>query len=101
MLTRSIKYDREQVFDLFLKYDDEQLHRVYIGKKNVTEEQFRDLELSLLYPNGKTITAQKYNDLMSLMEFIPRNYRRFYQTLRTNNSDKDYDYGSGDSDDEL
>lgn len=97
---RTITHDKEQLFDLFLKFDDELLRRVHIGKKSVTEENFRDTELSLLYPNGKTITKQKYDDLMALIEFIPQKYRAFYQKLRTKNSVKDFDFVSDDSDEE-
>ena len=64
------KHDREQALELYMKYGNEQLHQVHIGKKHVTEEQFRNVELSQLYPNDNTITQQKYKDLMVLMQFL-------------------------------
>lgn len=69
-------------------------------EKNVTEENFRDIELLFLYSNVKTITKQKFNDLMVLMDYVPQKYQSVYQKLRTNYSFKDYDFVSDDSDDE-
>lgn len=98
--TRTIKLDKEQLFYLYMFYDDELLRRVDIRKKNVTPQQFKETELSILYPHGNTITKAKYDDLMQLVTFIDPKHGPFYQQLRTNEVLNDYDFASGDSEDE-
>ncbi|XP_030761220.1 uncharacterized protein LOC115886267 [Sitophilus oryzae] len=98
---RQIRHDKEKLFDLCLKHDnDQELRCVNIARKGVSEEQFQNYEVSLLYPTGNVITQQKYDDLMALIKLIDPKYRPFYIKLRTTNENKDYDFASGDSDDE-
>lgn len=100
MKIRTIKLDKKNPFFLYILHDDGILHEVSIEKKNTTAEQFKDVKLSHLYPNGRTITNKKYEDLMQLVKYIDQKDKPFYQQLRTNVSTRDYDFASGDSDDE-
>ena len=42
------------------------------------------------YPNGKTISKAKYDDLMSLLPFVPEDYHAFYKSLLYDNTVVDY-----------
>lgn len=45
----------------------------------------------LLCPNGLEIPKNKYDDLQSLLQYLPSKYHRFYQTLKyTDKITKDY-----------
>lgn len=39
-------------------------------------------ELEQLYPNGVTISHEKYNDHMQLLQFIPPVQHEFYKNLK-------------------
>ncbi|XP_033229812.1 uncharacterized protein LOC117181350 isoform X2 [Belonocnema kinseyi] len=97
---RVLKHDKEQLFSVYMIDNDNILHRLNIAKKNITEQEFGDVKLSLLYLNGNTITKKKYEDLIELCKFIPQKYRHFYKNLRMNDLEKDFDLASGGESDE-
>lgn len=54
-------------------------------------------ETSTLYPGGRAISIQKYNDLMQLMKYVPAEKHDFFKNLKTDKSD-DYGFASDASD---
>lgn len=46
----------------------------------------------------RMITKKKYDDLMSLLKFIPSEYHYFYTQLKYEDADEDFGMASGDSD---
>lgn len=74
--------------------------RINISKKDVTVDDFLSSEMRQL--STRTITKKKYDDLISLLRFIPNEYHSFYKELKYKDDDKIDDFGlaSGDSDDE-
>ena len=42
-----------------------------------------NIELPLLYENGRSINVKKLDDIMSLLQFIPPLYHDFYKKLRS------------------
>lgn len=69
-------------------------------KKNTTP--FREIvKLNLLFTDGRAISKQKYDDLQSLLQYIPNEFHDFYTSLRyTNENDKDFALASRQSSDE-
>lgn len=62
---------------------------------------FCDINLNLLYPGGRPITKQKYDDLQTLLSLIPAEYHEFYRTLKyTESNNKDYALAIRQSSDE-
>lgn len=62
---------------------------------------FRSIKLDLLYPDGRAISKQKYDDLLSLLNYIPSDHHNFYKTLKhTQSSVKDYALASRQSSDD-
>lgn len=47
--------------------------------------------LNLLYPNGRSITKQKKQDLLHLLDYVPPLYHNFFKNLQVNNNNT-YDY---------
>ena len=43
-------------------------------------------DLILLWPNGKEIPQAKLNDLMSMLDLIPRDCHVFYKSLKGNDN---------------
>lgn len=54
--------------------------------------------LPILYPNGRPITKKKFNDLQSLLEYIPPDFHALYNELKYRDDDDDRDYALSTSD---
>lgn len=82
---REIKIEKCQPYSLFFKYshnDTDDYIEVDIkpkqkGKQNLTF----NLEMELLWPEGKPISPLKLNDIKSVMHLIPEVDQHFYKTL--------------------
>lgn len=98
---RRIVNNASDPFVLELEIDgDKNSKRINISKKGITIEEFIFSEVHQL-PN-RIITKKKYDDLKSLLKFIPSEYHKFYTQLKYKNDDDEEDFGlaSGDSDEE-
>lgn len=47
----------------------------------------RDVMLTTKYPNGRKIKKAKYEDIMSLMKFVPPVHQTFYGSLKSEHDD--------------
>lgn len=97
---RSMKYDINSPFTIFIENDLKEKYTVNFKKIGVTENDFKNTVLSYLYPNGNKITKAKYDDLMVLMKYIDEQHRQFYQNLEYFNNNKDFGLASGVSNSE-
>lgn len=99
---RSIIYDKEQLFTIFIRDDEGTRQVINIQKRGISEETFTEQNLSCLFPTGRKITRAKYFDLMSLKQYISIHKRPFYEALKYSNdgNDNDYALASGCSDNE-
>lgn len=85
-------------FSLYVKLkEDSSVHKIDLQKKNVTKVMFSDIALLHTSKNGREITKEKHDDLMSLLKFIPPKYHRFYQNLRGAEEVEDYGLASESS----
>ena len=48
-----------------------------------------NIELPVLYENGRSINVKKLDDIMSLLQFIPPLYHDFYKKLRSTEDSED------------
>lgn len=97
----SITYNRAEPFILHIKrYDDTTLD-IILRKQNV-HDQFSNIIMPKLYPNGRNISKIKYNDLQELIDQVPNKFRTFYGSFKYVNSnvDKDYVFSARESSDE-
>lgn len=100
---QKIIYNRHEPFMLHIKeYSpaDAPVISLSLGKRG-NESIFHEIELNLLYEDGRAITKQKYDDLQSLLQYIPSEYHEFYQTLKfTDKTRKDFELASRQSSDD-
>lgn len=89
---RPIRYLKNDIFTLYLNDSI----TVNIQKKFVDKKEFTEHKLPILWPNGRAINAQKFNDLMQLLRFIPNEFHKFYQDLSHNDQEKDFGLASDD-----
>lgn len=62
-------------------------------KKTTDENKLTQLtELNLLCENGRKISKAKYDDLQSLLKFIPSEYHEFYNSLKYTDDEMLNDY---------
>ncbi|GAB0098361.1 hypothetical protein DMENIID0001_140830 [Sergentomyia squamirostris] len=71
--------------------------KINIGK--MSQVDFAEVELSLLYPAGRAITEAKKNDLKDLMQYIPQEYHEYYDSLIGDKDEIDFGLASGDDED--
>lgn len=45
-------------------------------------ETFSFVDLPVLFPEGRTISKEKYDDLQDLAKYIPTEYQEFYKNLK-------------------
>lgn len=98
---RKIINNASEPFVINLEIDGDNITKsLDISKKDIKIEDFLFSEVRQL-PN-RTITKQKYDDLKSLLKFIPTEYHAFYTQLKhtDDNADKDYGLASGNSDED-
>lgn len=69
-------------------------------QKRGTHEVFQQKKLSLLFPNGRSISKAKYDDLQKLIKNIPKEFHYFYHSLNHDDSSNDFGLASRVSSDE-
>lgn len=96
---QKIIYEKENPFLLkIVDYGSELPRTVSLHKRGSTNKF--GIVLNRMYPNGRCITKQKYDDLQILSKNIPEKYRDFYRSLKYNNDDKDFGLASRQSSDD-
>ncbi|CAH0730418.1 unnamed protein product, partial [Brenthis ino] len=58
-------------------------------KRTRFSSSLTDINLDVLYPNGRPIEKKKYEDLLQLLPYVPPIRHDFYRNLKTNNSAQD------------
>lgn len=99
---RRIINNASDPFVLEIEIDgDNNTKTIDISRKDVDPEDFVNSDICQL--PQRLITKQKYNDLMSILRFIPSEYHDFYKQLKYKDDGNDEDFGlaSGDSDDDI
>lgn len=93
----SIKNIKDKPFVLNIKQfqSDDEL-KVNLHKKDVFQQMFVDVELEKT--PARKIAKEKYNDLISLLKYIPLEYHEFYKSLQ--HVDSVADYSLADASDE-
>lgn len=91
--------------DPFVMYFQEknclEIQQINLKKKDNTKEMFINTNLDNI--KTKIITKKKYDDLISLLQFIPEKYHNFYINLQYHNDDEtddDYALASDSENDE-
>lgn len=98
-----------EVFSDTVLYHNEQTENqtyepkiVKIHKRGIDPNDFKDIELKLLYPDGRMISEEKKKDLLQLLDYIPQPHHSFYANLKCSDEvdDADRDIILSDSDNE-
>lgn len=86
--TKQILIDKENKFIIFMKTAmDAAFSQLNIEKKIKGKPiDISQHDLILLWPNGKEIPQAKLNDLMSMLDLIPRDCHVFYKSLKGNDN---------------
>lgn len=88
-----IRYDRKDPFILYVKEysesDNFPFLSVSLQKRNILTFDVIDLE-QLYEKNGQKISIEKYEDLKSLLKYIPQKYHAFYNSIKHSNSKNTY-----------
>lgn len=92
---KSITYYRNTPFILRVEQPNCKVHNVVLSEKN-KNVKLSDIDLPLLYPNGRYISHLKYNDLKTFVDLIPNEYQNFYESLKYKvwNIEKDYAFST-------
>lgn len=95
---RQLKYRKDEAFHLHIVCNDSRPHIINIQKKKCNEESLTMCDLPLLYPNGKLISKQKYDDLIKLLKYVPAEHHSYFTTIKYDDEEKDYGLASDMSD---
>lgn len=74
--------------DIELKHTEQTENQVYdpkiikLNKRGLDPNDFKNIQLNLLYPDGKFISVEKKGDLLQLLDYIPQCHHSFYANLR-------------------
>lgn len=97
---RKISNHKNQPFILNIETNDKTNFNINIKKnRNNDEVELENIWQLLLNDSDRAISNEKYNDLISLLPYIPENHHEFYKSLKHHNINGD-DLVSGSSDSE-
>lgn len=87
---QNIIYDRNSPFILKVKeYNPNESPIIEISlQRNRVSKKIGEIKLPLLYPNGRPIDKQKYDDLKELMKYVPKHHHSFFNALKYVNNEK-------------
>lgn len=89
---RWIKLERSKPYLIQFKCDyneDTEFQAINIRKSLVGRPQsLKNIDQPLLYPKGRTVTGEKWRDMMDLLKFIPPVKHDYYKNLSTNRNDE-------------
>lgn len=81
---QTIKYDRDspsilkfKTFDL----NETPTHNISLTKEGILTK-FGNVKLPILYPNGRPIDKKKFDDIMELLKYVPKEHHAFFKTLK-------------------
>lgn len=83
-----ISYQRNDLFTLRIKnYSSLIAPTMQISlRKNFVINSMSRINLPCLRRYGNKITSQKYQDLQTLLQYVPEQYHEFYKSLKVDNS---------------
>lgn len=93
---RSIKYSKREIFLILVNNN---IH-IDLRKRSIEETHFKDCELEYLFPFGRSIDKKKYDDLKTLLKFVPSEHHDFYKALKCDENQLDYGLASDAEDSE-
>lgn len=98
--TKAILIDKNDMFNIYMKADSNNFNQLNIEKKIKGKSiDISEKDLVLLWPNGKVIPQPKLDDLMSMLDLIPKDCQDFYRSLKGgSNVIEDIDGYDGDLD---
>lgn len=99
---RSITYDRDKPITLNIDLGNNVIADLPLKTQNV-DYKFSEINLPQLYPNGRIISALKYNVLQEILILIPTEFHNFYRSLKYTDVEdyaKDYAFCARESSDE-
>lgn len=73
--------DLEHTFNEAVEQQQDRTKVIAIHKKAKKIDNFGEIQLPLLYPNGRIISTEKKKDLLDLLEFVPLEHHSFYINL--------------------
>ena len=80
-----------------MRYNDQTVRGINIKQRNISEEQFKNMDMPLLYPLGNSTSKAKYNDSQQLKQYLSERHHAFYENLSNDREAKDYVLASGES----
>lgn len=90
---RIIRHEKDELFHI--NAEENGVSKIInIKKKGIDENIFRQLHMKCLYPDGKEICQKKYEDLMALLKFIPKQHHSFYLDLKHGGVERDFGLAS-------
>lgn len=92
---QNIIYIPKKPYMLYVReYSPEKAPILSISLKKTTDESklTQLAKLNLLYENGRKISKAKYDDLQSLLQYIPSEYHEFYNSLKYTDDEMLNDY---------
>lgn len=90
---RKIRYNKNDIFHIIAEQNGV-WKSINIQRKGIDEATFCGADMDCLYPNGHDINQKKYEDLMDLLKFIPKQHHSFYLNLKHNGDEEDYGLAS-------
>ncbi|XP_028167675.1 uncharacterized protein LOC114358018 [Ostrinia furnacalis] len=98
--TKVILIDKDDKFHVYMKADSDNFNQLNIEKKLKGKSfDINEKDLVLLWPNGKVIPQPKLDDLMSMLDLIPKDCQDFYKSLKgSSNIVEDIEGYDGDLD---
>lgn len=88
----TISYERDQSIRFYTPQTGSTSIPPFELKTQIKKKvKFDKMKLSLLYSDGRPISKLKYNDLQSLLQYMPSHCHAFYETLKfSEENEKDY-----------
>lgn len=94
---RSLIHRKQEPFILNSICCDGIEQKTCIKKKGTTDETLIMCDTSILYPGGRSISKKKFDDLIQLLKFVPKEHHDFFNNLKFDN-EEDYGLASDDED---
>lgn len=95
---RNLTYHKDEPYFVDVVSNEGTKQKIDLQKKGSDIKSLTIAETPTLYPGGRAISIQKYNDLMQLLKYVPAEKHDFFNNLKTDDSD-DYGFASDASED--
>lgn len=80
MQTIKHSLDKPLIID-FTEYGSDIIKQISI-EKSPSIKFLKQPNLKMLYPHGRKISKNKYEDLIELLEFVPNEFHDFYKKIK-------------------